>query len=200
MNAIAATKNFWEIGHDAANPGSGGMPTLTSQMYNFIENSPDSETTYENIILKVVDFGIAGMKQGGRTGEKSTAGTTVFMAPEVLNETDTSATKALDIWAVGIILYLMVFGYHPFKTKDKDQTLKNILEMRVKFPPEVACTPECKDLIRNMLMKNPKRRISMFKILNHRWFELEKDYILNYKEETELVGTYLLYNSCLYRT
>lgn len=66
------------------------------------------------------------MKKTGSEGEKTTAGTTLFMAPELLNETDLSASKALDIWALGIMLYMMVFGFHPFKTKLKDQTVKNI--------------------------------------------------------------------------
>ena len=39
------------------------------------------------------------------------------MAPEILSEKDISASKALDIWAIGIILYMMVFGFHPFRTK-----------------------------------------------------------------------------------
>ena len=77
----------------------------------------DNHEPYEDIILKVSDFGIAGIKRAGLQGEKSTAGTTKFMAPEILSEKDISASKALDIWAIGIILYMMVFGFHPFRTK-----------------------------------------------------------------------------------
>lgn len=114
------------------------------------------------------------MKKTGSEGEKTTAGTTLFMAPELLNETDLSASKALDIWALGIMLYMMVFGFHPFKTKLKDQTVKNIWESKVKFPPHIPVTNELKDLIKRMLDKNPQRRINMFKVLNHKWFELTK--------------------------
>lgn len=66
------------------------------------------------------------------------------MAPEVLSGEDLSANKTLDIWAIGIILYMMVFGFHPFKSKDRDQTVQHIISSEVKFPSTVPVTSEFK--------------------------------------------------------
>lgn len=133
----------------------------------------DSHEPHEDIVLKVSDFGIAGMKKAGSKGEDTHAGTAKFMAPELHTGSDISASKALDIWALGIILYMMVFGFHPFKSRNRDKTIKNIIEQPVKFPPSVPVTDELKDLLCKMLEKDPENRINMFNLMNHRWFELK---------------------------
>ena len=46
------------------------------------------------------------------------------MAPELQTGSDIEASTALDIWAIGIILYMMIYGYHPFKVKDRAETIK----------------------------------------------------------------------------
>ena len=116
----------------------------------YIDDSIEHREPYEDIVLKVSDFGIAGVKRTGAKGEDTHAGTAKFMAPELHTGHDISANKSLDIWAIGIILYMMVFGYHPFKVKDRDQTVKNIIEQSVKFSSEIPITNELKDLIRKI--------------------------------------------------
>ena len=127
---------------------------------------------YEDIIIKVSDFGIAGLKKTGTKGENTNAGTAKFMAPELQTRSDIEASTALDIWAIGIILFIMVYGYHPFKVKDRAQTIKNIIESPVKFDETVDISEEWKLLIKQMLQKDPRNRINMFNILNSRWFEM----------------------------
>lgn len=63
--------------------------------------------------IKVVDFGIAGRCTPSVT-DKTDAGTLRYMAPEVLNGTDTKAKPAIDIWAIGCMLYCMLFYKFPF--------------------------------------------------------------------------------------
>ena len=63
--------------------------------------------------IKVVDFGISGMCKGN-IHEKNDAGTLRYMAPEVLLSYHTTANPAIDIWAVGIMMYCMVFETFPF--------------------------------------------------------------------------------------
>ena len=128
----------------------------------FLDNLMLNSEPYENIVLKVSDFGIAGIKRTGEKGEESNAGTAKFMAPELHTGQDYSASKALDIWAIGVILYMMIFGYHPFHVKDREQTIKNIIEKKVRFPSDVWVTNELKDLICKMLNKDPNTRINMF--------------------------------------
>jgi protein-serine/threonine kinase len=85
------------------------------------DNIQEDQEPYEDVVLKVTDFGIAGIKRDGAKGEYSNAGTAKFMAPELHTGSDTSATKALDIWALGIILYLIIFGEHPFYDKPREK-------------------------------------------------------------------------------
>lgn len=132
------------------------------------------------------------MKRSGAKGEETNAGTAKFMAPELHIGVDKEATKALDIWALGIILYMMVFGYHPYATRDRQQTVKNIIEQKVRFSHDINVTNELKDLICNMLEKNPDKRINMFKILSHKWFDLPSykfDKVDLYKSK-DLYATY----------
>jgi serine/threonine protein kinase len=61
-----------------------------------------------------VDFGVSGL-HNGIDSEKSTAGSLLYLAPEIVDQSNTQADFALDIWSLGCILYLMLIGEHPFK-------------------------------------------------------------------------------------
>ena len=63
--------------------------------------------------IKVVDFGISGMCKGN-IHEKNDAGTLRYMPPEVLIGNSTTANPAMDVWAIGVMLYCMVFDKFPF--------------------------------------------------------------------------------------
>jgi serine/threonine protein kinase len=167
------------------------------------DNPLEDQEPYQDVILKITDFGISGIKRSGNIGELSTAGTCKFMAPEIHTGSDTSATKALDIWALGVILYLIIFAEHPFYEKPKEKWIKNIIEKKVKFPSGIPVSSELKDLIKSMLCKDPKRRIDMFRILNHPWFEIVENVIKvepldksvlteDKKYDTKLKGTQIL--------
>jgi MAP/microtubule affinity-regulating kinase len=63
--------------------------------------------------IKVVDFGISGMCKGN-LHDRNDAGTLRYMAPETLTDAVTNANPAIDIWAIGVMLYCMVFDKFPF--------------------------------------------------------------------------------------
>jgi serine/threonine protein kinase len=63
----------------------------------------------EDHFIKVVDFGIAGMG-----GDKVDAGTLMYMAPECLDKVAANTTPAIDVWAIGVMFYAMLFGELPF--------------------------------------------------------------------------------------
>ena len=60
----------------------------------------------------------------------------------------------------------------PSRPKINLKQFKNIIEKPLKFDEDLEITEECKNLIKQMLVKDPKNRINMFKILNHKWFEM----------------------------
>lgn len=119
------------------------------------------------------------------------------MSPEVLSKKDLHASRAMDIWACGIILYGMLFNRLPFSGKNKQNLIKNIIKSPVEFPP-TSCgkvvSYEAEDLILKMLEKDPLERINMIDIMEHEWFNLseeeikesaEKNYKRKVKKEAE---------------
>ena len=73
-----------------------------------------------------------------------------------------------DIWSLGIVLYIMVLGYFPFHGTD-ESIRKQIIESKPKFTRD-KIGKDCRDLIKRMLCKDPKERITMEEVKNHPWF------------------------------
>jgi serine/threonine protein kinase len=69
----------------------------------------------------VVDFGIAGMG-----GDKVDAGTLAYMAPECLEKTAAVTSPSIDVWAIGIMLYAMLYGELPFSSPNEKDLIKSI--------------------------------------------------------------------------
>jgi len=68
--------------------------------------------------IKVCDFGIAGMFSHGPEQDHSEMGSIHYIAPEVISGENTSATPALDVWSIGVIVYAMLTGVMPFDGPD----------------------------------------------------------------------------------
>lgn len=142
----------------------------------------------EKLEIKVVDFGIAGYWHNNQ-GEITDAGTVKYMSPEVLSKKDLQASRAMDIWAWGIILYAMLFNKMPFSGKDKADLIKNIIKKPVVFPTKDNSPPvsrTVKNLILKMLDKDPLERIVMIDWLDHKWFKMTEDEILEEQKEIEI--------------
>ena len=97
-------------------------------------------TDNEHKYIKIVDFGIAGFCLN-YLKEKTDAGTFKYMAPEVLKGEITLANPAMDIWACGIMLFQMLFGFHPFLSKkdrfNKDYDIKELIQRIINEPFEL---------------------------------------------------------------
>lgn len=84
--------------------------------------------------LKIIDFGIAGVWSACGGGDKSTAGTLYYTPPEVISETDVESDPKIDIWALGVILYIMLLKKYPFKgLSSSRETRELILNSKLKF-------------------------------------------------------------------
>lgn len=111
------------------------------------------------------------------------------MPPEVLSRQNTQASRAMDIWACGVILYAMLFNKMPFSGKDKADLIRHICKKPVSFPnsdksPPVSKT--AKKLIQKMLDKDPESRISMNDLLTHKWFSMSEEDIAEEQKESLL--------------
>ena len=133
-------------------------------------------------IVKVVDFGIAGMCKGNNK-EETNAGTIRYMPPELHRGESTLADTTMDIWTIGVMTWLLLFGAYPFQGKSSSEIRKSIIEQELEFPKDVLVSREARDLLRGMLNKSKARRYDMMRILTHKWFEVTETDI---EEQTAL--------------
>uniref|UniRef100_A0AAF7A154 calcium/calmodulin-dependent protein kinase n=2 Tax=Bos taurus TaxID=9913 RepID=A0AAF7A154_BOVIN len=119
--------------------------------------------------VKLADFGLAIEVQGDQQAWFGFAGTPGYLSPEVLRKE--AYGKPVDIWACGVILYILLVGYPPFWDEDQHKLYQQIKAGAYDFPsPEWdTVTPEAKNLINQMLTINPAKRIMAHEALKHPW-------------------------------
>uniref|UniRef100_A0A8C1NXX9 calcium/calmodulin-dependent protein kinase n=1 Tax=Cyprinus carpio TaxID=7962 RepID=A0A8C1NXX9_CYPCA len=122
--------------------------------------------------VKLADFGLAIEVEGDQQAWFGFAGTPGYLSPEVLRKDPYG--KAVDLWACGVILYILLVGYPPFWDEDQHRLYQQIKAGAYDFPsPEWdTVTPEAKDLINKMLTINPSKRITAAEALKHPWISL----------------------------
>ncbi|XP_069000416.1 calcium/calmodulin-dependent protein kinase type II subunit gamma isoform X2 [Embiotoca jacksoni] len=119
--------------------------------------------------VKLADFGLAIEVQGEQQAWFGFAGTPGYLSPEVLRKDPYG--KPVDIWACGVILYILLVGYPPFWDEDQHKLYQQIKAGAYDFPsPEWdTVTPEAKNLINQMLTINPAKRITADQAIKHPW-------------------------------
>lgn len=143
----------------------------------------------EKIIVKLADFGLARKQNFPSTNlnyevkntphidneelMKTICGSPLYMAPEVIlvKEYDSRA----ELWSFGIIMYELLFGTHPQKATSFSQLINNLKSQNIDFQLHKNYTPECFDLLKKLLDKNPSNRISWVEFFNHKWFNYWKN-------------------------
>ncbi|EAT84817.2 hypothetical protein SNOG_07351 [Parastagonospora nodorum SN15] len=144
----------------------------------------------ENILLdrdtmtvKLVDFGMAALQP---VGKKLTTpcGSPHYAAPEVIKTTSYDGAKA-DVWSCGVILFVLLTGTPPFNYSGEDRHLgalfRDIQAAKYVMPDNIS--PEAQDLIRRILVADPKRRIGLDDIWNH-------PFMRKYQKELNFVGEF----------
>ncbi|XP_016375324.1 calcium/calmodulin-dependent protein kinase type II subunit beta-like isoform X19 [Sinocyclocheilus rhinocerous] len=123
----------------------------------------------KNAAVKLADFGLAIEVQGDQQAWFGFAGTPGYLSPEVLRKE--AYGKPVDIWACGVILYILLVGYPPFWDEDQHKLYQQIKAGAYDFPsPEWdTVTPDAKNLINQMLTINPAKRITAQEALKHPW-------------------------------
>jgi len=138
--------------------------------------------------LKLTDMGIAKMVVG-RT--YSVCGTADYFAPETLKQV--GHNRAVDWWACGILLFIMLAGRSPFDAPEVSQIYKNIIKgmTRIEFPK--SCTPEAEEVIRSLCKKKPEDRITMLRggVNNLKEMVFFKDFDWNELQALTMVPPFL---------
>uniref|UniRef100_A0A673CES4 SNF-related serine/threonine-protein kinase n=1 Tax=Sphaeramia orbicularis TaxID=375764 RepID=A0A673CES4_9TELE len=118
-------------------------------------------------LVKLTDFGFSNKFQPGKKLTTS-CGSLAYSAPEILLGDEYDA-PAVDIWSLGVILFMLVCGQPPFQEANDSETLTMIMDCKYTVPARVSST--CKDLIDRMLQRDPKRRASLEEIESHAWLQ-----------------------------
>ncbi|GJQ79329.1 hypothetical protein Trydic_g16194 [Trypoxylus dichotomus] len=130
----------------------------------------------ENILLdkeqnlKLIDFGLCAKPQGGMHRPLSTScGSPTYAAPELILGKQYLGSE-VDVWAMGVLLYALMAGFLPFDDNNIDSLYKKILGGKYEEPSFMS--NESKNLIRQMLQVDPKKRITVTELLSHSWVTL----------------------------
>lgn len=124
----------------------------------------------DNALVKVADFGLANLKGGAFM--TNVCGTWAYCAPEV--KRDRAYTKAVDVWSLGVILYILIGGYHPFDP-DGDASNAELDEAVAKGAFDfddrnwIGVSDEVKDLICKMICVDAATRLTVDQVLSHPW-------------------------------
>ncbi|KZV44448.1 calcium-dependent protein kinase 34-like [Dorcoceras hygrometricum] len=123
----------------------------------------------EDAPLKVTDFGLSVFYKQGEVC-KDIVGSAYYIAPEVLKR---RYGPEVDIWSVGVMLYILLSGVPPFWAESENGIFNAILRGHVDFSsdPWPSISNGAKDLVRKMLNSDPKLRLSAFDVLNHPWIK-----------------------------
>ncbi|XP_062846959.1 serine/threonine-protein kinase N1b [Trichomycterus rosablanca] len=105
--------------------------------------------------VKIADFGLCKEGMGYEDRTSTFCGTPEFLAPEVL--TDTSYTRAVDWWGLGVLIYEMLVGESPFPGDDEEEVFDSIVNDEVRYPRFLSS--EAIGLMRRLLRRNPERRL-----------------------------------------
>jgi len=115
--------------------------------------------------IRLADFGMSKLLETSERTTNSFSGTTRYMAPEVINNTNYGIP--IDWWSFGILLFLMLTGQFPFDGEE-DVIPSKILSDRLNLPNNIS--PAAKSLLRGLLERNPKTRLKGSQVTQHSFF------------------------------
>jgi len=121
-------------------------------------------------LIKITDFGLAKFRSGIRPEAMTTAcGTPGYVAPEVLK--NEPYDKAVDLWSLGVILYILLCGFPPFYHESTAALYKQIKKGEYDFPAPywTDISAAAKDLVTKLLCVDPKKRFTTQQVLAHPW-------------------------------
>ena len=136
----------------------------------------------ERTEICIIDFGISG-NSNGLSSEIIRAGTVKYCSPELVSGEHFQSSIKIDIWSLGVILYLMWYKIFPFDGATDEKVSEKIANEDVCFPKNVKIKKSLADLIEGCLRKNPKRRIDCNDKLFENWYNDQSNVYYDWKEK-----------------
>lgn len=133
---------------------------------NFLLLNRDAIDARDNH-LKLIDFGISCPFVAGQK-LRTKVGAPTYIAPEVLAG---SYDERCDLWSCGVNMFIMLCGYPPFDGDCNGEIVEKVKEGKIHFAPQdwLNVSEDAKDLIRQLLVKDPSCRISAKDAIEHNW-------------------------------
>ena len=122
--------------------------------------------------IRILDFGLSKIL-GPYEKCDEPYGTLTYCAPEII--VDEPYSKAVDLWSLGIMSYLMVSGKLPFNSEDENEIARQVVYDEpdyIRNPIWKSITPECKDFIKRLLEKDQYKRMTIKQLLEHKWIKM----------------------------
>ncbi|GFR58132.1 myosin light chain kinase [Elysia marginata] len=128
--------------------------------------------------VKIIDFGLA-TKLNPDEIVKVTTATAEFAAPEIVDREPVGFYT--DMWAIGVLGYVLLSGLSPFAGEDDLETLQNVKRCDWEFDADAfgQVSPEAKDFIKCLLQKDPKKRMTVHECLEHAWLKGDHSNLTN---------------------
>jgi len=125
-------------------------------------------TKDQSSVIKISDFGLAKVTTEQNLMQTQ-CGTPSYVAPEVLKEV--GYNESVDLWSIGIIIYVMLCGFPPFYDDDEEEMFKLITAAKLEFPSPYwdDISSLAKDLITGLLHADSKKRLTAEQALQHPW-------------------------------
>tara|TARA_S200000501_G_C20572183_1_gene633442 strand:- start:73 stop:771 length:699 start_codon:yes stop_codon:yes gene_type:complete len=160
-----------------------------NQLNNGLKYLRDNDITHRDIkpsnilltnnfkLLKIADFGLS-KENIYDTYINIYCGSPLYMAPELIGKQE--FIKQSDLWSIGLILYEMIYGIHPFKKcNDLKDLIETMKEINITIPPKKNTNKHvsdiCMTLMDKLLKKNQNNRISWNDFYNHPWLNVFQD-------------------------
>jgi len=125
----------------------------------------ESEITSE---VKMIDFGMAcKFKEGEVLTEL--CGSPHYLAPELIGQ---KYNQRADVWAFGVLLYLLQYGHYPYDAKHPRDIMVKILTEPIRWQTKVKLSKNGLDFLKKLLEHDPKRRLSPEDALTHPWMQI----------------------------
>ena len=119
-------------------------------------------------ILKIIDFGDSDIVNDNKS-YKELVGTLYYLSPECKKSRKGWEVKKSDMWALGVICYILLSGKLPFSGNTQQETFKLIEKGKFEWPKNIELSKSCKSFINGLLCKNTTKRMSADDALKHEW-------------------------------
>lgn len=129
------------------------------------------ENEAEDAELKLIDFGFACEIAPGKEGMWDQLGTPSYMAPELWSRDETMYDSSVDMWAIGVVTYMLLSGKRPFQHADRKEKARMIRHDPLQFPDAdwAHVSKEAKDFCSALMMKRPRDRLNATDAIHHPW-------------------------------